>query len=59
MILSGMEKNPQKNTQWIGISRIPGKEDTRQTSKMIVLEEAVKCGKNRSEVKRLAENKVK
>jgi hypothetical protein len=45
--------------QWIGIGRIPGKEDMRQTSNRIVLEEAVKCGKTRSDVKRLAENKVK
>ena len=30
----------------------------RQTSKRTVPEEAVKCGKTRSEVKRLAENKV-
>jgi len=31
----------------------------RQTSKRTVLEEAVKCGKTGSEVKRLAENKVR
>jgi len=31
----------------------------KQTSKRTVLEEVVKCGKIRSEVKRLAENKVR
>jgi hypothetical protein len=41
--------NPQETTK--------GRQ--RKTSKRIVLEEAVKCGKTRSELKRLADNKVR
>jgi len=44
-----VDRNPQET--W--------KERQRQTSRRTVLEEAVKCVKTRSEVKRLAENKVR
>lgn len=52
--------NPLKNKHWTGICRKPkGEEDRRKAVRKKKFEEAGKCGKTCSEVKRLAGNAVR